>query len=384
MRIGIDVRFAVHERRGIANYGLNLVQNLADMDERNQYILYVDRDECEILPKRRNVVTRVLKPSNYALWEQIVLPLQAVRDGIDILHCTGNTAPVFLDRRIRLITTIHDVMFLKNGEVLPKSVSLYQRAGRWYRRTVVPMTARRLSAVITVSEFSKRDVLKSLPELNGTRVKVTREAPGEIYRAVDRTAAARRIREKYAFDADYILTLGAVDPRKNTDRVIRAFADLKRTDRIPQKLVVVGLKSLPQGADGQDLKGQVITTGYVCDEELVDLYNGASIFLYPSLYEGFGIPPLEAMACGTPVITSNVTSIPEIAGDAAVLIDPRNDEQLRHAIRSLLGNAALRAELSRRGLERAKGFSWRKMAEETLELYESVRVAPSVKGGLLS
>jgi len=378
LRIGIDARFAVHKRRGIGNYALKLVDNLARIDSSNEYVIYIDKEDVnKVLPQKSNFKIKKISPSNYLVWEQIVLPVHAKKDGVDILHCTGNTAPILLDKRIRLVISVHDVMYLKDYSELPRSASRYQRMGRLYRKAVVPKTVSRLSMVLTVSEFSKKDIMRHIPELDGDRIEVVYEAASENSGQVDKILALQKIRNKFGIDCNYILTLGALDPRKNTELVIKKFIELKNESNINDKLLVVGIPNWKQTkfyniVRESDFKEGVIFADFVSEDDLMLLYNGASIFLYPSLYEGFGMPLLEAMACGTPVVTSNVASMPEIAGDAAFLINPNSGEELKAAVMKLLNDENLRNNLIARGLKQAKGYSWIKMAQRTLAIYESI------------
>jgi len=376
--IGIDTRFALKKRRGIGNYTLNLLQSLAKIDQENQYFLYTNQPDSEnILPKAANFEVRILVPANYLLWEQLVLPRQAIKDGIDVLHCTANTSPVFLKKSTKLIVTIHDVMYLKDSVLLPKSNVAYQRLGRIYRSAIVSKTIRNATKVITVSNFSKSDILHHFPSLQTSSIITTYEAPDASFSILDRGNASKIIKNSFNLSGKYLLTLGGTDPRKNTKLVIRAFSKLKQTKNISEKLVIVGIPNWKQ-SEFYDLvcllqcENDVIFTDYVTQDELVCLYNCATLFIYPSLYEGFGIPPLESMVCGTPVITSNTTSIPEIVGDAALQIDPNSQEELESAVYKLLVDHSLRDNLIQRGLARAKQFSWRRMAEETLDIYKSI------------
>jgi len=376
--IGIDARFAVHNRRGIGNYTLQLVQNLADLDSLNEYILYIDRNDLEdVLPKQKNFKIKKLHPSNYLLWEQVILPIQAKKDRVDILHCTGNTAPVLLSRQNKLVSSLMDVMYFKDYSVLPESTSMYQRLGRIYRKTIVSSAMKHVSRIITISNFTKVDIIKHLPNLSEDIFFVTYLAPHERFRFIDRSDAATIVRDRVGIVGRYLLTLGATDPRKNTELVINKFIDIKSERKIKEKLVIVGIPNWRQTkfydiANKSMWKNDIIFTDFVSDDDLVLLYNCATIFLYPSLYEGFGIPTLEAMACGVPVIASNTTSIPEIVGDAALLIDPNDGKEFKAALLRLLNDEDLRNELIKRGYERAKVFSWKEMAKETLAVYESI------------
>ena len=378
MLIGMDARFAVSNRRGIGNYVLQLIRNLSKIDNMNRYILYVDNDDREnVFPKQENFRIRKLSPSNYILWEQISLPMWAKRDNVDILHCPGNTAPVYLDAQIKLVVSLMDVMYLKSFSVLAKSESLYQRMGRTYRKMLVPRIIERASKIITISNFSKDDILSHFQGLKHHQIVVTYLAVDDKFHLVDRNDIKARIKAKLRIEGKYILSLGGSDPRKSTELVIEKFIELKDEGRIEEKLVIVGIpnwrrtkfcKMVKESRYSRD----IIFTDFVAEGDLVLLYNGATVFLYPSLYEGFGIPPLEAMACGVPVISSDRTSIPEIVGDAALLINPTDGEELKKELTNVLNNESLRNELTTRGYKQPKKFSWRKTAEETLGVYESV------------
>ena len=378
MIIGIDTRFALKNRRGIGNYTLNLVQSLAKIDQENQYFLYTDKPDSEnILPKSANIKIKPLVPANYLLWEQLILPRQAIRDGVDILHCTANTSPLFLTKSIKLIVSILDVMYLKDATLLPKSTVLYQRLGKIYRSVIVSRSISNINKIITISDFSKSDILYHFSSLQTNSIITTYLAADAAFSILDSEYASKIIKNSFNLAGKYLLTLGGTDPRKNTKLVIRAFSKLKQTKKIGEKLVIVGIPNWKQ-SEFYDLvcllqcENDVVFTDYVTQEELVCLYNCATLFIYPSLYEGFGIPPLESMACGTPVITSNTTSIPEIVGDAALQIDPNSQEELEAAVYKLLVDHSLRDNLIQRGLARAKQFSWQRMAEETLDIYKSI------------
>jgi len=378
MYIGIDARFAVRKRRGIGNYSLKLISNLAEIDSENQYVLYIDRSDTEkVLPNKSNFCIKKLTPANYLIWEQIMLPFQAQRDNLDILHCLGNTAPIFLHSKVKLISSIHDVMYLKNYSEFPQSYSLYQNMGRIYRNLIVPCTVRRLAKIITVSDFSKTDILTHLNKLQGNNIHVTHEAAHERFKLLRNDRIFEDLKNKYSIKNDFIFTLGATDPRKNTERIIRTFLELKSEGGISEQLVISGLPNWENTIFGKMVqdskyKNDIIFLDFVTENDLVCLYNYAKVFLYPSLYEGFGLPPLEAMSCGVPVITSNITSIPEIVEDAAILINPHDDEELKDALLLMLLDEKIRSDYIERGFNQVKKFSWRRMATETLEIYKSL------------
>ncbi len=377
MKIGFDARFAVHDRRGIGTHVLNVIVNLALIDKVNQYILYIDKeDKRTVLPRQTNFCIKLIGPSNYLLWEQISLPVSVMKDKIDILHCTGNTAPIFLTRKTKLVITIHDVMYLKSYSEIPRSPILYQRMGRLYRKLIVPRAAMHAVKVMAVSKYSIHDIKNSIPALKEKDMAVTYNATSEVFgRQIG--SAVDTIREKYAIRDGYVLAVGGTDPRKNTAFVIGNYMKLRREGKVAEKLVVVGVANWRRSQFyGQVQKanrtGDVLFMDFITEEELAALYHGARAVLYLSLYEGFGIPSLEAMTCGVPVITSNTTSMPEIVGDAALMIDPTDEKAFEVALIGLLNDENLRKELIKRGLERAKSFSWKKTAENTLKIYESV------------
>lgn len=376
MIIGIDARFAVHPRRGIGNYTYHLLSYLAEIDRTNTYILYIDKQDSEgVLPTQENFRTKVISPTNYVVWEQVSLPIHAFRDGVEVLHCTGNTSPLWLSKRIKLISTIHDVMYLKDGRDLPSSSSLHQRLGRIYRRINVPLSVNRLNFAITVSNFSKQDIRSHLPKLSDDCISVIPEAPNEVFQHI--ATPSSDILAKLGIQGDFLLALGGLDPRKNTKFLIEAYCELRSENAITPKLVIAGIPNWRDTAfnrlvEGSPCQDDIIFTDFLSEDDLVCLYNTCKAFIYPSRYEGFGLPPLEAMACGAPVITSDVTSIPEIVEDAAILIDPENKSQMKQEITRLCHDPDLRDTLIAKGFGQVKKFSWKRLANETLTLYRTV------------
>lgn len=377
MIIGIDARFAVGQRRGVGNYTLNLVRYLADDDD-NRYILYTDKEDTEnVLPRKHNFQTKKLPAISYPIWEQILLPLQAKQDGIRLLHCTANTAPLVLSPSIKLISTIHDISYLKPYSVMPRSPFLYQRLGRLYRRNIVPRSIRRAASIITVSKFAKKDILAHISTLSEEMISITYEAMNNAFRVIDKEQAISFVKKKYGITGQYILNVGGRDPQKNTAFLVRNFLELKRERKITAKMVIVGFPDhgkadIYKDLKNSGLKSEVVFIGFAGENDLVHLYNSAEAFVFPSLYESFGIPPLEAMACGTPVIASQAGAIPEIVGDAALTIDPQNSDELKTSIVKLLKNKNLKNYLIDKGFKQAKKYSWEKMAKYTLDRYRKV------------
>lgn len=378
MKVGIDARFAIWTpRRGIGNYSLNLINHLVAQDDSIQYVLYTDRPDSEgVLPQRLNVTVRVLGFSFYPLWEQLVLPLAAQKDGVDILHCLGNTGPVFSFKKdIRLIATVHDVMFLKVGGLMPIPTSIYQKLGRFYRALIVPVFAKKSDAVLTVSDFSKLDIAAQIDGIEQGKIHVAYQGCADIFSGRLGIQATTKIKAAM-FDKSFILCLGAEDPRKNTFRFVNAFLSLLKQGAISENLVISGYTNWRNSASYHAVKlagaeARVKFLDFVTTNELVYLYQSAKVFAYPSLYEGFGIPILEAFSSGCPVIASNVTSIPEVGEGAALYFDPLSEEEMGQTLLRVLNNSVLHEELKERGYARAKHFSWTETALRTLAVYRA-------------
>ena len=375
LKIGIDARM-LRTSRGIGTYLRHLLDEMLAHRPAAEFVLYTDRPGipmiAEYLAAYKNVKCRCIHVPIYPVWEQFLLPFFASRDAVDVLHCPANAGPLRGLGRVALVTTIHDVMYLLPDSKMPKSPSAYQRLGRAYLRAVVPGVIRRATKVITVSQYSLRDIEDHVP-LRPSQPHVIYEAAGSHFRRISVIEAELRL-SNLGVTGKFIFTLGAIDPRKNTRMTIESFAALSIAH--PElKLVISGLddrcKALFRRTAAEfGLGAQVMLLGFVSSEELVALYNLAEVFIYPSMYEGFGLPVIEAMSCGAPVLASRSASIPEIAGDAAVLVDPTNVSALTAAMRYLLTDPAVLARLRAKGIDHVRQFSWRKMALETYAVYE--------------
>ncbi len=397
MRIGIDAHFVSYELRGIGKYILQLVSRLIQADESadrsndpsndrsndqsndHDYVIYGDPQMFPPLRRGSNNKIQFRNPAGlpYPLWEQLVLPLWAHQDRLELLHCPANTAPIALPRHIKLVITVHDVMYLLPGTVLTASKVVRQRLGKFYRRMVVPGVARRADRIIADSEFSKQEIVECLG-ISPDRIRVI--PAGIDPRFGSGGAIARPPREigGQSLESPFLLALGADDPRKNTMAVIRAYASRWRELPQQEKLVIVGLRdwrsSAAYGLVRQlGLDQRVLFAGYVPEELLAWLYSSSRCFLYPTLYEGFGFPVLEAMACGAPVIASNCTSVCEIAGDAAILVDPSSEGAIGNALVRLLGDEPLRRQLIEQGRAQAQKFDWQDTAQKTRGVYAELR-----------
>jgi len=298
-----------------------------------------------------------------------LLSLAGRRYNLDIVHDPNGIAP-FLGMKdgVQWITTIHDAF----AYVSPGT---HNHLDNWRYRWMLPVAARRANAVITVSQTSRRDLIHHL-NLASNQVMVTAEGVNSIFRPTADTEERRRRLAHYGIERPYILYLGGLNPRKNITRLLKAFSQVHA--RHPQTALVIGGKRQWQMAEidtalnQPDLARQVLFTGYVLEADLPALYSAAEVFVFPSLYEGFGLPPLEAMACGTPVVTSNIGSLLEVAGDAALTVNPYDVDELAQAIERGLTDQGLRADLQKRGILHAAKYQWNRTAQETFLIYRHV------------
>ena len=367
MRIAIDAR-KLHDF-GIGTYVRNLVRGLARTDREHSYVLLCRPGDVpfvrELGPQFEPLIER---SGNYSVREQFSVPLALRRARVQLFH-----APHYVVSPLTsspFVVTIHDCIHLRFPQYLPN------RAAYYYARAMMTMAARRAHLVLTVSQASKDDILHFL-KVPSSKVEV-------IYNAIDERLAApptaeevSRVRERFLLTSPFVLYAGNIKPHKNVDRLIEAFSIVRRRGVQDVKLLIIGdeiskYPNLRRLVHRYQLHHHVRFLGFVPDATLAVLYRLASVFVFPSLSEGFGLPPLEAMAAGTPVITSNVSSLPEVVGDAALLIDPMDAGAIADNIVRVLSDGALRADLVRRGLERAKAFSWDRSVARTREVYESI------------
>ncbi len=372
MRVGINALFLDRPGTGSGQYTRNLLEALAKVDPANEYLLFSPGPAPRTFTIHNSQFTiRNLSGNLAKLWfEQVSFPLACHREGIDLAHVPYFASPLF--PTVPTVVTIHDLIPL----ILPAyRGSLLVRS---YTR-LVAAAARKAEAIITVSQASKRDIVRYL-HIPPERVHVTYEAAGEEFQPVEDEAQLAAIRQKYALPERYLLYLGGFDQRKNLSALLRAFALLVNKQQ-QARLVIAGKlpgRDSPLFPDPRrlveelGLEERVIFTGWVLEEDKPSLLTGATAFIFPSLYEGFGLPALEAMACGTPVIASDRSSLPEVVGEGGILVEPTDVEALADAMELLLIDDALRVELRRRALAQAARFSWRQTALETLVVYRKV------------
>lgn len=371
MRIAIDALALKNDFSGIDIYIYNFIKEIQKIDNINTYFIFISdklRLEKELSAKD-NFIFKVVSHTSNPLWrifyEQIILPWRLLRLKVDIFH-----SPIFilpLVCPIKSIITVHDISF----KIYPEFISWPKRL---YYNFFVRHSLNKAGKIIAISKNTKVDLIRlfGIPEKKIEAVYYGRDIS---YRPLDRNLAKDKVSETFGINDEFILYVGRIEPRKNLSRLIEAFHRIKREDNIKHKLVIAGhydwqYKNIFNLAQQLGLKDKIIFLGYVKSNELIYLYNASDLFIYPSLYEGFGLPVLEAMACGVAVITSNDSSLREITSGGAFLVNPYNIQELREAIRRLLRDTFLRNNLAQRGLERIKEFSWQSNALKTKDLYE--------------
>ncbi|GAB4025299.1 glycosyltransferase family 1 protein [Spirosoma gilvum] len=348
---------------------LETIRALANHRE-HEFIIFVKPDaDHKGLPDSPNVQLVELPGGPYPVWEQYTLPKAIAQYGIDLLHCTANTAP--LNCPVPLVVTLHDIIFLERQPLL--AGSWYQRFGNQYRRWNVPRIVRNCERLITVSNFERQRIIDHL-HLDPARVVSIWNAVSNQFRVINDQDQLDSIRQKYKLPKDFIFFLGNTDPKKNVRGVLESLLLLKQQGQLTLPVVI---SNLPASAlndilteiDGHSLINDIILCGYIPNYILPFIYNAATIFLCPSLRESFGLPILEAMASGTPVLTSTTSSMPEVAGNAALLVDPTSTEEMADGINKLISRSDLRDDLRRKGLQRATLFSWEATAGKLLDVY---------------
>jgi glycosyltransferase involved in cell wall biosynthesis len=366
MRVAIDTR-KIHDF-GIGTYIRNLLRQLARIDRDTEYVLLCREPDLGIAAQLGPNFRSVREPSpNYSLREQVHVPWVLRRERPDVYHAPHYVLPAAV--RCRSVVTIHDCIHLMFPQYLPnRAAYAYVRASMW-------AAARRSDRILTVSEASKRDILSHFG-IKPEKIVVVYNAIDEHFSATPSEEHVARIRERFQLDHKFVLYVGNIKPHKNLVRLIEAFSELRRTHD-DLKLLIIGdeiskLPALRRAVHRHKLHKYVRFLGYLKDDTLTVLYRLASVFVFPSLYEGFGLPPLEAMASGTPVVTSNVSSLPEVTGDAAVLVDPYDVDSIGNGIRRILDDPRLAEELRLKGLKRAREFSWERSVEKTQRVYREV------------
>jgi glycosyltransferase involved in cell wall biosynthesis len=361
MKIGIETTATKINRAGTGVYVSNLISSLQKIDTWNTYKHFFvnHRRDTE---KTKTILSRFETLYRDILWTHILFPRQVYRSGVDILHMPANVIPLFLP--CPTVVTILDTTILQT----PHNFTFWHRN---YSKVFIPLSVRRSSLILTISEHSKNDIVRQFA-IPHDKVVVTYLAASERFQPVANSEVSAT---KQLYDLDkYILTVGTLEPRKNIIRLLQAFKKLRERG-FAGKLIHVGPKGwlfddILAEIERLELRESVRFLGLVPLDDLVRLYNAALMFVYPSLYEGFGLPPLEAMACGCPVVTSNTSSFPEVVGLAALMVDPYDVSQIADAMLRVIEDRVFATSMREQGLERARLFSWRRCAQETVAAYE--------------
>lgn len=376
MRIGIDFTSAIQQRAGIGRYTRELVRALADLDDVNDYVLLqASRGAKEPIGAwSDNFHVRSLPLTDHwlaILWHRLRLPIpvETCIGRIDIFHSPDFVLPPVW--RAHTVLTVHDLSFLTTPET-------FDPALRDYLSRSVPRAVGHADHILADSQSTKKDLVTHLNADPG-RIAVAYPGVDPRFRPLEEPAITA-IRNRYRLTQPFILSVGTLQPRKNYSTLIEAYSHLHRNAAgriVPPLLVIAGNKGwlyqeIFQTVERLGLDDQVRFLGFVPDEDLPALYNAAEVFALPSLYEGFGLPVLEALACGTPVVTSNVSSLPEVAGDAALLVSPHDVEGLTQALYRALTDPELRTRLRERGLTQARKFTWQQTAETVLGIYRQL------------
>jgi glycosyltransferase involved in cell wall biosynthesis len=366
MKIGIDISQIVYGT-GVSVYTKNLVENLLQIDKENEYKLFFSSlrqtlpSDFKINSKKAKVKLFPIPPTLLEpLWNKWHwLAIERLLGQVDVFHSSDWTQP---PSKAAKVTTIHDFGFLKYPETAhPKIKAVHQRRLAWVKKEA--------DLVIAVSQSTKKDVMEilALPE---EKIRVVYEAAPEDLKAVKNKKKREEVKKKFRISGDYLLSVATLEPRKNLKRIIEAFKMLKTKGL---KLVIVGKQGWDDSLPKLNFKRQnadIIFTGYISKEDKAALYSGATCLVYPSLYEGFGLPVLEAMKCGCPVLTSNISSLPEVAGQAAILVDPLDVGEMAKGLSEVINNKEKRKDLIKKGFVQVEKFSWEKAAQETLKVYK--------------
>lgn len=369
MKIGIEARWITFEKTGFGKYALNLLKELSKIDNKNNYLVYLNKnyDNGEIFCNPN--FQKKLISTRPEIYKHLSIPLDIIikKREFHLFHFLYNAPSLILP--CPFILTVHDLSY----KHIPNMIS-----GKDLMSITIQMhlNAKKAIKIITVSENSKKDIMEFL-KIPDSKIEVIYEGVDDSFSRVNDRQKTKAVAEKYGLPSKFILYVGTYLPHKNIETLLHAFHDLKRHHVVPHSLVLAGsegrnFKKISGLISELDLNHEVKTIGFVSDEDLPFVYGLCDLFVFPSLYEGFGLPLLEAMACGVPVISSNTSCLPEIGGDAAVYFSPKNVEELSEKITTIISNQNQRNNLIDKGLRRVKLFSWNKMADNTLKVYEDV------------
>ena len=369
MKIGIDIRDCTKEKTGKGWYAYNIIVELLKLDKKNQYVLFSNSEH--------NYLKEVTdgKKVNFIFvegkgWKWHLNVIKKIKEAkLDIFFAPSSyIIPAFAPQNIKIVITIHDLVAF----LLPKA---HNAKAILIERATLKKALKKASAVFAVSQNTKKDILERFKYPAG-KIHITECAPSGFYKKSANEEEVKETLKKHKIPEKFILAVGTLEPRKNFGTLIKAFVNIKR--RFPDyKLVIAGkkgwkFKHIEEAVKKYKLEDDVIFSGYLKDGELKCLYTAAKVFAFPSLYEGFGIPPLEAMSCGCPVVSSNIASLPGVIEEAGLLIDPRNSYKMADAIMSFLEDEDFRQKFIERGKAQAAKDSWKESAQKVLEVFESL------------
>lgn len=362
MKILIDAHMVGERETGNETYIVNLIRGLQNIGVSDEIVLAAAH--ADALSEKVGRQYRMI-PVSVSPWRRLGVDFPAIvrREKVDVLHVTY-AGP--LRAECPIVVTIHDVAYRTHPEWFSLRDRIVLSCG-------IAWTIRRARKVIAVSEYTRHEMKEVFPFAE-PKIEVTLEAADSRFVKLDACQKNEGILKQKGIRLPFILAVGNLQPRKNLSRMIRALAKTKKRAGLPHQLVIAGKalwreSEIYRSVRENGLENHVVFTGYVPDEDLVQLYNQADVFVYPSLYEGFGLPVIEAMACGTPVVTSDSSSIPEVAGDAAMLVNPEDVESIAQGLETVVTNTSLKEALGRKGVEQARKFTWEKTAEQTLRIY---------------
>ena len=369
MKIGIDSRsINLHSGSGIGTYTTNLVSNLINDKSIDFNLIWTGENKENFIKNNTKLFNTSGRHGGF--YETYYIPNLMTSEKVDLYHIPQNGIGFPFDWNLNVVVTIHDLI----PYIMPETV------GKGYLNRFLrdmPNIISSSRGILTVSEYSKKDILRFFPSYPEDHIYVTPLATNNYFKPLPKDESRLYIKENYKINDPFLLYIGGFSSRKNVRNLILAFKDIEKDLKVPHKLLLCGslkdegdaLKDLVYSLGLQD---KVLFTGFISDELLPVFYSAADAFVYPSLYEGFGLPPLEAMSCKTPVITSNTTSIPEVTGDSALLINPHDINDLSESIRKLVNDDDLKLELAEKGYKRSLQFSWKQTAEKTINAYKNI------------
>ncbi|HER24650.1 MAG TPA: glycosyltransferase family 1 protein [Candidatus Atribacteria bacterium] len=370
MRIAIDLITITGKNAGLQSYAKQLVEGIAKVDKKNEYILLINSRAKKLFtinqPNFKNIFIHT--PKRFiGIWEQIYFPFIQFLKEVDLLHSPVSAVPIVAP--CKTVLTIHDLTF----KIYPKTMQWWDR---FYWNFFITQGVKRVERIITDSISTKKDLIKYY-NIQKNKVSVIPLCCSSQYYMSSNEFFLNEIKQKYNINKPYILFVGTLEPRKNISILLKAFNIAKQKGKLKHSLVIVGRKGwlfddIFQIVKNLRMENDVIFTGFVPDEDLPSLYHGSDLFVYPSIYEGFGLPPLEAMACGTPVIASNSSSLPEVVGDAGILIDPKDVNAFASVIVRVLNKEELKIEFAKKGKLWAQRFTTEKMAYQTIKVYKKI------------